>query len=186
MSQEEEEQSIFHPIIDDLILDDAGGISVSKVGGISALVIFVIFFSCALCLWKIPCYRSYIYGSITGIVQQCYNSCTTKGYREKKENLALRKDVADKKQMLLKNVEDLNIIKKFEEGMTRGQSLPALERSVAFSNHPDTIHIQVEQDTHGATGLPANDGGARPKVRRHHREHRHPRLRRDWERSLSE
>ena len=120
LSQEEEEQSIFHPIIDDLILDDAGGISVSKVGGVSGLIFFVIFFSCALCLWKIPSYRNYIYKILTRIVQQCYNSCTSKSYREKKENLALRKDVADKKQMLLKNIEDLNLIKKFKEGMTRG------------------------------------------------------------------
>ena len=118
-----------------------------------------------------------------------HNSCTSKSYREKKENLALRKDVAEKKQMLLKNIEDLNLIIFFEDSinpLTRGQSLPALERSVAFSDHPDTIHIQVEQGAHGATDLPAHDGGARPKVRRHHREHRHHRLRRDWERSLSE
>ena len=76
-----------------------------------------------------------------------------KWYREEKENIALKRDVTAKKEMLLKNIEDFNLIKKFEDSLNplpEVQSLPAaLDKVVGFKDevkqHPDSIHVvQVE------------------------------------------
>ena len=132
----QEKQSIFHPVVDTLILDDAGEISISKVGGVSGLVCFIIFCSCAICLWKIPTYRNWVWNVLTKMIQQCYRGCTSKTYREEKENIALKRDVTAKKEMLLKNIEDFNLIKKFEDSLNplpEVQSLPAaLDKVVGF------------------------------------------------------
>ena len=66
----QEKQSIFHPVVDTLILDDAGEISISKVGGVSGLVCFIIFCSCAICLWKIPTYRNWVWNVLTKMIQR--------------------------------------------------------------------------------------------------------------------
>ena len=74
--------------------------------------------------------------------------------------------------MLLKNIEDFNLIKKFEDSLNplpEVQSLPAaLDKVVGFKDevehHPDRIHVvQVEgggRRAHLEGSLPELDGGA--------------------------
>ena len=55
-----------------------------------------------------------------------YKCVTSNTYREKKENIKLKQNVQEKKEELLKNINDFNIIKGFESSLNQEQDQPVV------------------------------------------------------------
>ena len=90
LGAQQEDQSIFHPMVDHMILTPAGELSPAKVGGISTFCIVLIGICCILCVWKFPAYRNFWVAGTVTIWTGCYKCVTSNTYREKKENIKLK------------------------------------------------------------------------------------------------
>ena len=140
-----EDQSIFHPIVDQMILTPAGELSPAKVGGISSFFILLIGICCTLCIWKFPAYRNLLVEGVNTIWTGCYHCVTSNTYREKKENIKLKQNVQDKKQELLKNINDFNIIKGFESSLNQEQDQPVLVEQAEVHGVPRQHQAELHE-----------------------------------------
>merc|ERR1712074_67337 len=89
----DQELSIYHPIIDNLILDEAGQVSVEKVSALTGGTMVIIFLFIAICLWKCPAIRGFLYDNSIKCGQGCYTCFTTKTIRLRRENKKIKKEM---------------------------------------------------------------------------------------------
>ena len=149
LESEEEIPAIFHPIVDPIILDQAGNISIQKVSLLTTGTFIVILLVCSAALYKCDNYRNAIWKLIMTCWNKLYECCTTQNMRTVRENAKLKKEVSVKRAKIRENISDLQMMQSLEQSIemnNRQKSLPNLHLEDIKRKH------NLSPDHMGASG----------------------------------
>ena len=153
LQSEEEVPAIFHPIIDPIILDQAGNISIQKVSLLTSGTIIFILLICIAALYKCDKYRNAVWKMITMCWNKLYLCCTTENIRTVRENKRLKKEVSVKRARIRENISDLQLMQTLEKSLeenNRQKSLPNLTNSIQMEDMKRKHNLEL--DHLGASG----------------------------------
>ena len=153
LQQDEISQAVIHPVIDALVIDQAGNISIQKVSLLTAGTVIFFFMVCVCALYKYKSFRMALWNFGKTIISKLYNCATTENHRNMKENKHLKKEVANKKAQIRENISDLQLISQLEKSLednNQRKSLPNLTKSVQIEE--TSLRPQLELDHLGAHG----------------------------------
>ena len=121
---------VIHPVVDSILLSEAGELSVAKISILSGGSVLIIFLGCVACCCCCRGYRECACIACTKIFTAVYHICTSESYRLKRTNSKLRKSNRQKRKTLEKNIREHELV---------NQALAALGVNVA-----DTFEQDVE------------------------------------------
>jgi hypothetical protein len=153
LQQDEISQAVIHPVIDTLVLDQAGNISIQKVSLLTTGTVILFFMVCVCALYKYESFRMGLWNFGKTIISKLYNCATTENHRNMKENKNLKKEVAIKKAQIRENINDLQLISQLEKSLednNQRKSLPNLTKSIQMEDI--SLRPQLELDHLGAHG----------------------------------
>jgi hypothetical protein len=153
LQQDDITQAVIHPVIDTLVLDQAGNISIQKISLLTSGTVIFFLIVCGCALYKFEKFRMAVWNFGKTIISKLYNCATTEHHRNMKENEKLKKEVAIKKAQIRENINDLQLISSLEkslEGNNQRKSLPNLTKSIQMEEYP--LRPQLELDHLGAHG----------------------------------
>ena len=153
LQQDESSQAVIHPVIDTLVLDQAGNISIQKISLLTSGTVIFFLVVCGCALYKFDKFRGAIWNFGKDIIDKMYKCFTTENHRNIKENRKLKKEVAIKKAQIRENINDLQLISSLEkslEGNNQRKSLPNLTKSIQMEEYP--LRPRLELDHLGAHG----------------------------------
>ena len=104
------EVPVIHPVVDTILLSEAGEISVAKVSILSGGTLLIFFLGCFACCCCCPGYRECACTACTKIFSVAYHRCTSESYRLKKDNDKLRKNNKRKRKTLEKNIREYELV----------------------------------------------------------------------------
>ena len=111
------EVPVIHPVVDKILLSEAGEISVAKVSILSGGTFLIFFLGCLACCCCCPCYRECACAACTKIFSATYNGCTTESYRLQKENDKLRKTNKRSRRTLEKSMKEFELVNRALEAL---------------------------------------------------------------------
>ena len=135
---------VIHPVVDSILLSEAGELSVAKVSILSGGTLLIFFLGCVACCCCCRGYRECACTSCTKIFTAVYHKCTSEAYRLKKDNDKLRKNNKRKRRTLEKSIKQFELV---------NQALEALGVNVEETFGPD----DVENGNVGRVGPLQND-----------------------------
>ena len=151
LQEDDQSQSVLHPILDALIISPAGQVSVEKVSILTCGTLVFLLLCCPGCLYKHKKFRDCLWNSLTLIGSKIYTCVTTEKHRTEKENDILRKGLAEQKAKIRENINDLNLMTSLERSLLNNAqrlSLPNISRAVQFED--SSMAPQIEFDHLGA------------------------------------
>jgi hypothetical protein len=153
LQSEDEMPAVFHPVIDPIILDQAGNISVQKISLLTSGSIIFILLVCIAALYKCDKYRNAVWKMLTVCWNKLYLCCTTENQRTVRENKRLKKEVSVKRARIRENISDLQLMQTLEKSLeenNRQKSLPNLTNSIQMEDMKRKHNLEL--DHLGASG----------------------------------
>ena len=155
LEEDDQVQSVVHPVLDAILLTPAGQVSVEKISILSFSTVLFISVCCGACLYKSQRYRNCLWEAIKKFGAKLYNCFTSKTYRAKKENKLLKKGVEQAKNKIRENIHDLNLLTSLEKNLvnvSQTSSLPELSRAVTYEDRPGVPRVDFSPlGAHGGT-----------------------------------
>ena len=127
---------VIHPVVDSILLSEAGELSVAKVSILSGGTLLIFFLGCVACCCCCRGYRECVFTACTKIFTAVYHTCTSESYRLKKDNDKLRKSNKQKRKTLEKNIREFELV---------NQALAALGVNVAETFEQDVEDGNVDR-----------------------------------------
>ena len=127
---------VIHPVVDTILLSEAGELSVAKVSILSGGTLLIFFLGCVACCCCCRGYRECACTACTKIFTAVYHICTSESYRLKRANNKLRKSNKQKRKTLEKNIREHELV---------NQALAALGVNVAETFEQDVEDGNVDR-----------------------------------------
>ena len=153
LQEDDEDQSIIHPVVDALILSPAGQVSIQKVSLLTFGTVACFLICCAGCIYKSEKFRNCLWEFFRGCGSKLYTCVTSEKYRAMKENKLLKKGMEEQKAKIRENINDLNLLTSLEKSISSNaqrSSLPELSRAVKYEDN--SLVPEVEFTNLGAHG----------------------------------
>ena len=140
--------------IHQVVFTEAGSINVQGISLFTSGTILFLLCSCAACCFKCEGYRNCWKIWVKKVANKIYTCVTSEGFRLKKENVKIKKDIEIKKETIRQNLEDLRLYKE-AIGPKHLPSTHMEEQAGAVTINPGRRGVKWQRDSSDGHGLAA-------------------------------
>ena len=131
------DENFLPEVIHQVVFTEAGNVNVQTVSLFTSGTILFVLCSCAASCYRCKGYRTCWKIWVESVAKRIYNCATTEGFRLKKENIKIKKEIETKKENIRQNLEDLRLYKE----AIGPKHLPP----TSMENQPGTVTISPER-----------------------------------------